>query len=96
MLAVRYGNPSTYTCHNSLKLGIDAAVCIHPTLDTRKKMVVAPSAPAKMRFTEMDLNTNIEIDPWKVNVKEDFESLIDLVSLNPTKKNKTEKKRIKK
>jgi hypothetical protein len=34
-----------------------------------------------------------EIDPWLVEVKEDFDSLLDLVSLS-TKKNKTMKKRI--
>ena len=42
------------------------------------------------------INTNIDIDPWKVNIKEDFNSLLDLVSIRPTKKNKTEKKRLKK
>ena len=42
------------------------------------------------------INSNIEIDPWSIDVKEDFDTLLDLVSLNPTKKNKTEKKQLKK
>jgi hypothetical protein len=42
------------------------------------------------------INSNIEIDPWKVGIKEDFDSLLDLVSLKTVKKNKTEKKRLKK
>jgi len=42
------------------------------------------------------IESNLEIDPWKVDIKEDFDSLLDLVSLNSTKKNKTEKKRLKK
>ena len=46
--------------------------------------------------TYKTINSNIEVDPWSVDVKEDFDSLLDLVSLNPTKKNKTEKKRVKK
>lgn len=44
----------------------------------------------------INFNDNVEIDPWKVDIKADFDSLLDLVSLNPTKKNKTEKKRLKK
>jgi len=36
-----------------------------------------------------------EIDPWLVDVKEDFDSLLDLVSLSMfSKKNKTMKKKI--
>lgn len=55
--------------------------------------LIIPGGLIYRPFETIDLNTNIEIDPWKVNVKEDFDSLIDLVTLNPTKKNKTEKNR---
>jgi hypothetical protein len=58
--------------------------------------LVIPGGLVYRAFEMIDLNTNIEIDPWKVDIKEDFDSLIDLVSLNPIKKNKTEKKRLKK
>jgi hypothetical protein len=58
--------------------------------------LVIPGGLVYRPYELINSNDNVEIDPWKVDIKEDFESLIDLVSLNPTKKNKTEKKRLKK
>ena len=58
--------------------------------------LVIPGGLAYRLHEIINVNDNVEIDPWKVNIKEDFDSLLDLVSLNPTKKNKTEKKRLKK
>jgi len=39
-------------------------------------------------------DTNSETDPWKIEVIQEFDPLLDLVSLSKKKQNKTMKKRI--